>query len=181
MSTSILYVDDEPALCRAFERALRAPGVKVITTTSATAALEIIAREKLDVVASDYRMPDANGVEVLREAKRCCPGARRLLVSGRIEGEVEVTDLAEADVDCVVLKPWSLDELRRVVRRAVELAEVSRERTHLLEVNAEKQKALAEMESRMAALSAAAYEVLRTKAGLDHDEALSELKRRGVG
>jgi putative nucleotidyltransferase with HDIG domain len=130
---TVLYVDDEAALCRAFERALRGPGMRVITTTSAPQAVEILGRESIDVVATDYRMPDLNGLDVLHAARERAPGARRLLVSGRIEGEVDDGVLNDADIDYVLLKPWSLDELRRVVRRAAELAELTRERTQLLQ------------------------------------------------
>jgi len=129
----VLYVDDEAALCRAFERALRGPELRVVTTTSAPHAVELLAAERFDVVATDYRMPELNGLEILRVARERNPNARRLLVSGRIEGEVEEAELRDADVDHVLVKPWSLDELRRVVRRAAEFAEVARERAALAE------------------------------------------------
>lgn len=125
---TILYVDDEPALCRAFERALRGPHVRIVTTTSAPQAMELLDRERFDVIATDYRMPEINGIEILRAARVRAPGARRLLVSGRVDGEVGEDVLAEAAVDGVVIKPWSLDELRRVVRLAGELAVLSRDR-----------------------------------------------------
>jgi response regulator RpfG family c-di-GMP phosphodiesterase len=128
VTRTILYVDDEPALCRAFERALRGPGMKIVTTTSAPHAVELLDRERFDVIATDYRMPEINGIEVLREARARAPGARRLLVSGRVDGEVGEDVLAEAAVDGVVIKPWSLDELRRVVRLASEVAVLSRDR-----------------------------------------------------
>jgi putative nucleotidyltransferase with HDIG domain len=133
VTRTILYVDDEPALCRAFERALRGPGVKIVTTTSAPHAVELLDSERFDVVATDYRMPELNGIEILRAARARAPGARRLLVSGRIDGEVDNDVLADADVDGVVIKPWSLDELRRVVRRAAELAVLTRERAQLIQ------------------------------------------------
>jgi DNA-binding response OmpR family regulator len=128
----VLYVDDEPALCRAFERALRSPEYRVLTTTSAQTALELIAAEPFDVIASDYRMPELNGLDFLGVAREKNPGARRLLVSGRVEGEVDEVLLREADVDHVLAKPWSLDELRRVVRHAAEFAALARERAELV-------------------------------------------------
>lgn len=131
MVRTILYVDDESALCRAFERALRSPEMRVITTTSAPRAVELMDSERFDVVATDYRMPEINGIEVLRLARHKAPGARRLLVSGRIEGEVEPQILDEADIDHVLLKPWTLEELRRVVRRAAEFASLTRENAQL--------------------------------------------------
>jgi putative nucleotidyltransferase with HDIG domain len=129
---TVLYVDDEAALCRAFERALRSPEMKVTTTTSPPEAVELMSTQAFDVIATDYRMPDINGIEILRTARERAPDARRLLVSGRIEGEVEESILRDADIDHIVIKPWTLDELRRVVRRAAEFAELARERTHLL-------------------------------------------------
>jgi response regulator RpfG family c-di-GMP phosphodiesterase len=125
---TILYVDDEPALCRAFERALRGPGVRIVTTTSAPHAVELLDRERFDVIATDYRMPELNGIELLRAARTKAPGARRLLVSGRVDGEVGEDVLADAEVDGVIIKPWSLDELRRVVRLVAELALLARDR-----------------------------------------------------
>ena len=145
VTRTILYVDDEPALCRAFERALRGPGVRIVTTTSAPHAVELLDSERFDVVATDYRMPELNGIEILRAARTRAPGARRLLVSGRVDGEVNNDVLADADVDGVVIKPWSLDELRRVVRRAAELAALTRERAQLLEASAEQLRALDEV------------------------------------
>jgi response regulator RpfG family c-di-GMP phosphodiesterase len=51
-------------------------------------------------------------------------------VSGRVDGEVDESVLAEAGVDGIVVKPWMLDELRRVVRLTAELAVLGRDRRH---------------------------------------------------
>lgn len=118
--------------------------MKVTTTTSPPEAVALIGSQSFDVIATDYRMPDINGIEILRTARERAPDARRLLVSGRIEGEVEESVLRDADIDHIVTKPWSLDELRRVVRRAAEFAELARERTHLLAELAIKEKQVAE-------------------------------------
>ncbi len=115
MVSKVLYVDDEPALCKAFERALRGHAT-VTTTTSAAAAIELLANEQFDVIASDYRMPEATGLEVLGMARARWPEARLVLVSGQV-------DSAEGDearngfgFDAFLRKPWSLDELRRLLR-----------------------------------------------------------------
>src|SRR5262249_3517551 len=79
-----------------------------------------------------------------RQARQRAPEARRLLVSGRIEGEVEQEILDDADIDHVLIKPWSLDELRRVVRRAAEFAALTREKAQLaLALATEKEAAAA--------------------------------------
>ena len=111
----VLYVDDEPALCKAFERALRNRGLHIVTTTSSPEAIQLIASGRFDVVATDYRMPEIDGLAVLREARLKLPGARRVLVSGQADTEIDPAGLVEAAVDEIVPKPWSLDDLRRVL------------------------------------------------------------------
>jgi len=127
----ILYVDDEPALCKAFERALRAPEHRVVTTTSAPEAVHLLENGDFDVVATDYRMPGIDGLGVLKAARERVPGAKRLLVSGQADSDVEERAIRDAGVDDIVQKPWSLDNLRRVVRRAAENAELARENARL--------------------------------------------------
>jgi len=122
----VLYVDDEAALCKAFERALRGTDVQVITTTSAPHALELLTTECFDVVASDLRMPQVDGLMVLRAARAHDPCTRRLLVSGQGEADEGGAALRDESVDEVVCKPWSLDELRHVVHRAAAHASLAR-------------------------------------------------------
>jgi putative nucleotidyltransferase with HDIG domain len=175
---TVLYVDDEAALCRAFERALRGPEMRVITTTSPPHAVELLDREPFDVVATDYRMPDINGIEILRAARRKAPQARRLLVSGRIEGEVPQEILDDADIDHVLIKPWSLDELRRVVRRAAEFAALTREKTQLtLTLASREQHAARERRQQEIALLVGALE-LRDPETARHSRAVARLARR---
>ncbi|MFH0902605.1 MAG: HD domain-containing phosphohydrolase [Pseudomonadota bacterium] len=128
---NVLYVDDEPALCKAFERALRAPEYQIVTTTSAPEALSLIDGGLFDVVATDYRMPGIDGLDLLRLVRERSPGTARLLISGQGEDDVEPTAIRDAGVDYIVTKPWSLDELRKIVRDAAERAFLQRENQKL--------------------------------------------------
>lgn len=60
----ILSVDDEEAMLRCFERALKAKGYSVTTASSAEKALEILTREDFDLITLDVRMPGTNGFEL---------------------------------------------------------------------------------------------------------------------
>lgn len=113
MASRVLYVDDEPALCKAFERALRGHAL-VTTMTSASAAIVLLATEQFDVVASDYRMAEATGVEVLGIARARWPTTRTILVSGQVDSPEH--DETMTGFDAFLRKPWSLDELRRLLR-----------------------------------------------------------------
>jgi serine/threonine-protein kinase len=111
-SKLVLYVDDEDTLCRAFARSLRASDMRVITTTSPVAAMELLRTVKFDVVASDLRMPEVTGLDVLRRARDEQPDAQRLLVSGHPERSLPADALSDAGVTGVLGKPWTIEELR---------------------------------------------------------------------
>jgi CheY-like chemotaxis protein len=80
----VLLVDDEPATLRALRRALssRRPEWQVIVQSGPTDALANLAREPIDVVVSDYEMPEMTGVELFRRMKRMYPTVLRVIVSG---------------------------------------------------------------------------------------------------
>jgi response regulator RpfG family c-di-GMP phosphodiesterase len=124
----VLYVDDEPNLCRAFERIFRDDTRLAITTANAPdEALALFKREAFDVVVSDLRMPGMSGIEVLAAARRALPEARRLLVSGYADFESAMDAINEVGVDRLLMKPWQNDEIRGAVHAAVDLAALQRE------------------------------------------------------
>jgi putative nucleotidyltransferase with HDIG domain len=181
MSRSVLYVDDEPALCRAFERALRGVDIRVVTFTSAPEAVQRLDSESFDVIASDYRMPELDGLSVLRAARSLSPGAKRLLVSGQGDFDVDSPAIREAGVDAVVTKPWSLDTLRRVVSLAANHAAVERENRKLSELLADEQATVARLRAEFAALAerqaTQLTEVLSRALGLRDRETLQHSRR----
>jgi response regulator RpfG family c-di-GMP phosphodiesterase len=124
----VLYVDDEPNLCRAFARVFRDDARFTIEIAGAPEeALRRLEREVFDVVVSDLRMPGMSGIELLAAARRLRPEARRLLVSGYADFESAMDAINEVGVDRLVLKPWQNDELRGAVRAAADLLALQRE------------------------------------------------------
>jgi putative nucleotidyltransferase with HDIG domain len=127
----VLFVDDEPALCRAFVRTLRHDPVSVHTATSPAEALRLLAQEPFAVIASDYRMPDMDGVALLRASRAVAPHSRRLLVSGCCDFEIARQAINLAGIDQIVIKPWAGDELRQVVLAATRHYAMAREQERL--------------------------------------------------
>jgi response regulator RpfG family c-di-GMP phosphodiesterase len=124
----VLYVDDEPNLCRAFVRIFRDDARLSITIANAPdEALALFQKETFDVVVSDLRMPGMSGIEVLAAARRALPEARRLLVSGYADFESAMDAINEVGVDRLLMKPWQNDEIRGAVHAAVDLAALQRE------------------------------------------------------
>jgi response regulator RpfG family c-di-GMP phosphodiesterase len=124
----VLYVDDEPSLCRAFARMFGSePDVRVSTTTSALEAAQLIEREHFDVIVSDLRMPGMDGIELLTAAREKLPDARRLLVSGYADLDSAISAINHVGVDRLLTKPWNTHELMGAVRAAAEHARLVRE------------------------------------------------------
>jgi response regulator RpfG family c-di-GMP phosphodiesterase len=128
----VLYVDDEPSLCRAFARLFRQDAkVVVATASSPQEALVLLDAEQFDVIVSDLRMPGMSGIELLAKGRRMRPEMRRLLVSGFADFESALDAINEVGVDRMLVKPWDIGELRTAVHGAAEHAFLQRENTRM--------------------------------------------------
>src|SRR5512140_967149 len=112
----ILVVDDEPKLGKLMAEALSSDGHEVLRAGGGRQALVELASGKLDVVVTDLKMPEVDGMDVLREARKLHPPAEVVMVTayGTAENAVAAMKAGAADY---LLKPFALDELRMRVRR----------------------------------------------------------------
>ncbi len=130
----VLYVDDEPSLCRAFARMFGGDDkVRVATSSSAMEAADLIDREAFDVIVSDLRMPGMDGIELLSAARLKRPLARRLLVSGFADLDTALDAINRVGVDRLLTKPWNTFELMGAVHAAAEHALLTRENARMTE------------------------------------------------
>ncbi|MCC6876043.1 MAG: response regulator [Sandaracinaceae bacterium] len=111
MTPVVVYVDDEPALCRVFALILKRAGAEARTFTDPLEALEFLATSSVAAVICDYRMPTMTGVE-LRE--RLASDVPFYLVSG----DLNVRDqLGEGSgITGVIDKPFRPETLLDVLR-----------------------------------------------------------------
>lgn len=79
---TLLLVDDEENILSALKRLLRRDGYTLLSASSGEAGLEILARQPVDVILSDQRMPGMSGVEFLRQARTLRPETVRMVLSG---------------------------------------------------------------------------------------------------
>ena len=79
----LLLVDDEPDILVSVASLLEAtiPGLKVITAPSGRAGLELLDRERIDLIVSDFKMPGMDGIEFLYQARRLHPGIPRVMLT----------------------------------------------------------------------------------------------------
>ncbi|HET7873970.1 MAG TPA: response regulator [Methylomirabilota bacterium] len=73
MSRAVLVVDDEADLVSTYERLLRRQGYRVLSTGTRAGGLAVVARELLGLVIADVRLPDGDGLDVVRAARAQAP------------------------------------------------------------------------------------------------------------
>ncbi len=130
-SRSILIVDDEPNIRRVLEAVFTKDKYRVFTAENGRKALDIISAEaNLDVLLCDLIMPDLNGVEVLKAAKEMNPGLSIVMITahGTIRTAVEAMRLGAFDY---VTKPFDMDEIKLIVKNALEHSQLIAENTQL--------------------------------------------------
>jgi two-component system, OmpR family, KDP operon response regulator KdpE len=115
--TSVLVVDDEPAIVRTLSINLRARDYDVFVAGDGRTALDVCREEKPDVVLLDLGLPDLSGVDVLREL-RSWSQVPVVVLSARHGSDDKVEALDEG-ADDYVTKPFGMDELLARLRAAV--------------------------------------------------------------
>ena len=108
--TRILVVDDEPHLCEFLKEDLSQRSYDVITAESGKEALEKVKIDRPHVMLLDIRMPNMNGIEVLKKAKALDPALAVIMVTALHDEEVAKRAMA-AGADDYVTKPINLDYL----------------------------------------------------------------------
>ena len=117
LPTTILVVDDEPAILRALRAGLEARGYSVLTAISGQQAIDVTALEAPDLIVLDLNLPDIDGVEVCRRIRGW---ARMPIVVLSAEGSERRKVLAlDEGADDYVTKPFSMPELLARIRVAL--------------------------------------------------------------
>jgi two-component system response regulator HupR/HoxA len=117
---AVLLIDDEPRSLETLRRTLE-EDFDVFTANSAEEAEVIMAREFIQVVVSDQRMPGTSGVELLCRLRAQWPDTVRLILSGYTEAEDIIAGINEAGIWQYLMKPWHPDQLVLTLKSAAEL------------------------------------------------------------
>ncbi len=112
----ILIVEDEEDLCLLYREELGREGYDVTTVNDAEHALQVLGREKFDLIITDIRMPGRNGVELITEIM----GLRKdipIIINTAYQSYRE--DFMTWAADAYVVKSSSLDELKSKIKELV--------------------------------------------------------------
>jgi len=129
---NILIVDDEHAVRETCATVAEQCGMKAIEVATAEQALEVLEHSPVDILLTDLKLPQANGVELLKLVHDRHPDVTVVVLTqyGTIESAVEVTRMGAIDY---VTKPFRIEELRSRLERVAHAVELQHENRLLRE------------------------------------------------
>jgi two-component system, probable response regulator PhcQ len=132
--SNLLIVDDEPNVLNALRRMCQnnailpaIPDPSITTFTSPMQAVKYVSDHRVDLVISDYRMPDMDGAAFLTRVKELQPDAARIILSACTDMDGIIRAINHAGIFRFVSKPWSDHDLK------VAILEVLAHRSLLIE------------------------------------------------
>ena len=128
---TLLFVDDEPGILSALRRLFRPHGYRIFIAESGAAGLEILAKESVDLVISDMRMPEMDGAAFLKEVRNRWPQVMRILLTGYADITSTVAAINQGEIYRYVAKPWDDNEIITIVREATERQRLETENQRL--------------------------------------------------
>jgi len=128
----LLVVDDEQYICEVIKEMLTAERYQIQTSSDPEKALELIKAQPVDLVLTDLIMGRVSGVDIINQTMRFHTDAIVILMTGQPTIENAVTVLKSGAYDYLV-KPFSMDTLRAVIKRGLEKQRLYRENIHLKE------------------------------------------------
>jgi len=126
----ILIIDDEEHMCWALDRAMRQEGYQTEVAYRGREGLNLIREESPSLTILDLRLPDMDGLEVLKEAKAINPKLPVIMLTahGTIETAIEAMKIGAADY---ITKPFDLEELKLVIKQNLLVIQLETEVTFL--------------------------------------------------
>ena len=132
--TCVLVVDDEASVATTIEAILKMDGHDVLAVTSGTEAIRLLNERQFDVVLTDLRLADVDGIDILKEVQRTAPDTAAIMLTGYASLESAVAALRSGAYD-YLMKPSDVDELRATVNRAIERKQLRQKLLELEEVD----------------------------------------------
>ena len=116
---SVLLVDDEKLIRHSFSRDLKAEHFMVTAVAGGKEAINALAQGQYDLVITDLMMPDVDGFEVLKTAKKIAPETSVIILTGYGDMRAAI-DALRLGADDFTLKPCEIEELIFRIRRCLD-------------------------------------------------------------
>lgn len=138
----LLVLDDEENILKSIKRIFIADNFEVAATSDPSEAMQILSKEKIKVVLSDYRMPTVTGVQFLSHVKEEYPDTVRILFTGYADVATAEEAINISHVYRFVNKPWNVGELKGIIYQAMQYYDLVVENRKLFESAIEKNEQL---------------------------------------
>jgi response regulator RpfG family c-di-GMP phosphodiesterase len=142
----ILIVDDEENILNSLKRLLRKEPYEILTAIDGEEGLKILDDHQVDLIVSDLKMPQMNGVEFLKRAKEKNPVPLRIMLTGHADLKSVVDAIDQGEVYRFLLKPWNDEELKMTIRQALDYYHLWKENRTLVETVKKQSQVLQELE-----------------------------------
>ena len=120
---TVLFVDDDGIVLRSIARDLWDEPYNICFAKSGEEALEILWQQEVHVLVTDIRMPEMDGVELLKIVTKEYPNIVKMVLSGYTNTTALMMAIHQEDVFKFIPKPWNLDEgeeFRTIIQRAID-------------------------------------------------------------
>ena len=171
-TAKILLVDDEPNILRALSRVLK--DYQTTTATSGIEALLLAQSTAFDMVISDFRMPEMDGISFLENFMTIQPDAVRVILTGYADLEATQHAINDIGVFRFISKPWNNIEITNAVDKGLELKRVLLENRMLADQVRRQQALLNERDAILRALEAEEPGITKVNWGPDGSIILDE-------
>ena len=133
----LAVIDDEPIVCQRLRQIFRKGPFEIETFGEGEAALRRMAEQPFHLVLSDIRLPDRDGLEVLKQIKKDFPKTQVILITGYATLD-QAVEAVKTGAFYYLAKPFTPDQVSAIVHRAVEHLQLSGENQRLREDAREK-------------------------------------------
>jgi DNA-binding NtrC family response regulator len=127
-STRILVMEDEANLANALKSILSEEGYEVDVAMTGRSALDQFQQKSFDLLVADLRLPDIDGMEVIKEVKRAQPDTEVIVITGfsTVSSAVQAMKLGASDY---LAKPFTDDEIKNIISSTLKKMEPEKEIT----------------------------------------------------
>ena len=116
---NLLFVDDEQQILTSL-KTLFETDYNVFTAINGPNALEIIGNNTIDIIVSDQRMPEMQGIDLLKCVKDLSPKTTRILMNGSADMNLAITEINHGEIFSFIEKPWNNAEFKQKLAKAAE-------------------------------------------------------------
>ena len=165
ITATLLFVDDEVNVLSSLKRLFRPFGYRIFTAEGGAQGLEIMARETIDIVVSDMRMPQMNGAEFLQKVKEQWPDTVRILLTGYAEISATIDAINKGHIYRYISKPWEDNDIVLAIKQALRQKQLERANQGLEELTRKQNEELKDLNANLEQKVKARTEELRQTMG----------------